>query len=51
MFINIINIETTSVGRINQLAMVLMAVGIPILTKTVGVRVRVIWDFSPHERP
>ena len=48
MFINIINIETTSVGRINQSATVLMAMGIPIL-KTV--RVRVIWDFSPHERP
>ena len=49
MFINIINIETTPVGRINQSATVLMAVGIPILIKPV--RVRVIWDFSPHERP
>ena len=51
MFINIINIETSPVGRINQSAMVLMAVGIPILIKTVRVRTRVIWDFSPHERP
>ena len=50
MFINIINIETIPVGRINQSATVLMAVGIPIL-KTVRVRVRAIWDFSPHEKP